>query len=77
MKVGELEEMLLEYSKDSQFFICPNMEVEDEEGNVEFMANPGIAVLEEGELYFLGEVEVLEEVDDEIYDGDDDEEEND
>jgi hypothetical protein len=65
MTIGELKELINEYSDESEFLIFPEIEGEDEEGNT--LTQPwGVGVFDGTELYYLSEVEMVELCDEEM-----------
>ena len=62
MTIKELKDILSEYKDDSEVLISLDQEVTDEDGN-SMLLESGLNVFEDDELIYIGEVNVIEEVD--------------
>jgi len=62
MTIKELKDILSEYKDDSEVLISLDQEVTDEDGK-SMLLESGLNVLEDDELIYIGEVNVIEEVD--------------
>lgn len=62
MTIKELKDILSEYKDDSEVLISLDQEVTDENGN-SMLLESGLNVFEDDELIYIGELSVIEEVD--------------